>query len=102
MVTGAGMPDNDEQWRDLAEGSRIALGLLGYHIGPECFPGEPDYCGQGYRLHAIAHLAALKAVADHHLLHFDPATVAGIFGITYCSVASDVAKDCHVTPMPGA
>jgi fructose-bisphosphate aldolase class 1 len=58
----------DDQWRQLAEASREALILLGHDV-PNCLPGEAGACGGRYAEHAGAQLAALKAVADHHLAH---------------------------------
>jgi hypothetical protein len=60
---------SDQTWADLAHASRDALGLLGYGIRPRCLPGEPEACGGTFAEHVAAHLAALKAVADHHLIH---------------------------------
>lgn len=63
------MTDMDLAWRQVAEATRQALGLLGYPIGPACMPHEAQPCGGGYAEHAAAHLAALNAVADHQLHH---------------------------------
>jgi len=60
---------SDTQWADLARASRQALGLLGYPIDDRCLPDEPSPCGGTFQLHAIAHLATLAAVTDHHLEH---------------------------------
>lgn len=63
---------SDQAWAELAQGSREALRQLGYTITPQCLPGEPDECGGTFAQHAMAHLATLKAVADHHLMHLGP------------------------------
>jgi len=63
---------SDENWQALAEASREALSQLGYHVGPECLPGEPDACGGSFAEHTAAHLATLQAVIDHHLTHLQP------------------------------
>jgi hypothetical protein len=63
------MPDQDYQkWQPVAECTREALGLLGYGI-PDCLPGEPEACGGNFAEHAMAHLAALRAVVDHRISH---------------------------------
>lgn len=64
---------SDQAWAALARGSREALRQLGYMITPQCLPGEPDECGGTFAQHAMAQLATLKAVADHHLMHLGPA-----------------------------
>lgn len=85
---------SDERWKGLAENSRRALNLLGYLVEPQCMPGESNPCGGTYAEHFTANLAALKAVADHHLAHIGPAFVAPIFGPVYDSVADNLAADC--------
>jgi hypothetical protein len=84
----------DANWRQLAESSRQALALLGYTIGPACLPGESDPCGATCAEHVAAQLAALKAVADHHLAHLGVELVAPIYGPTYESITDDLARDC--------
>jgi hypothetical protein len=63
---------SDENWAPLARSSREALRQLGYGIGPQCLPGEPDACGGTFAEHVMAQLATLNAVADHHLEHLRP------------------------------
>ena len=84
----------DKAWEDLAHGSREALAQLGYMVGPDCLPGEPDACGGTFAQHALAHLSALKAVADHHLahLHAPPLTAAQIYSDTLAGL--DCRKTC--------
>lgn len=73
----------DESWAEVARDSREALALLGRATGPRCLPGEPDHgrCGGTFAQHACAHLAALKAIADHELSHLGPAWAPEIFAI---------------------
>ena len=59
----------DDAWADLARASRAALAHLGYEIEPQCLPDETDPCGGTFVLHTAAHLATIKAVADHHITH---------------------------------
>lgn len=86
------MPDSS--WADLARASREALAQLGYFIGPQCLPGEPDECGGSFAQHTAAHLAGLKAVADHHLAHLPVTLVAAMFGDVYSTTEADLAKNC--------
>ena len=91
------MTGNDAAWANLANASRGALALLGHQIGPLCLPGEPDACGIGYELHALAHLAALAAVVDHHLEHLggmDSPTVSDI----YLHTAAETRERCQDKP----
>ena len=60
---------SDQQWKPLAVSSREALSQLGYTVGVCCLPDELDPCGGSFAEHTVAHLAALMAVADHHLAH---------------------------------
>ena len=61
----------DEEWARVARESREALELLGRPL-PRCLPGEADECGATFAQHAAAHLATIKAVADHQLWHLGP------------------------------
>lgn len=81
----------DDAWQPLAERSREALRLLGYDVAVLCMPGEPEPCGGSFAQHTAAHMAAIKAVTDHHLAHLGPGVVAPIFGVTYDSVAAELA-----------
>lgn len=83
---------SDEQWRDLAEGTRTALHLLGYTIEPHCLPGETEACGGTYAEHAVAHLAALTAVINHHLVHLSPPS--DMVSDIYHDVIRDIHIDC--------
>lgn len=66
------MPETiDQQWAGMARATRAALHQLGWGT-PYCLPDEPEACGGSYAEHTAAHLAALKAVADHHLAHLAP------------------------------
>lgn len=78
--------------RQLAENSRQALALLGYHIEPRCLPGEPDACGGTDLQHVIAHLYSLAAVVSHHISHVpeDPA-----FGAIFEQVTGDLEAGCE-------
>jgi hypothetical protein len=55
-------------WRALAERTRGALELLDYGV-PRCLPGEPEACGGDDAHHALANLAALRAVVDYKIAH---------------------------------
>lgn len=59
----------DAEWADLARGSREALRQLGYDITADCLPDEAAPCGGSFALHTAAHLATLRAVAEHHAGH---------------------------------
>lgn len=89
--------DRDLVWRDLAYASREALARLGYDISARCLPDEADPCTGTFALHVIAHLAAIKAVADHHLEHLQPP--AGMVDEISRNIAGDIAceKTCHRT-----
>ena len=63
----------DESWAEVARGTRRALAELGHPITPLCLPDEADPCGGTFTQHALAHLATIKAVADHQLEHLGPA-----------------------------
>jgi hypothetical protein len=82
----------DRAWKEPAEKTRQALGLLGYPLGPRCLPGEPQACGGSYSEHAFAHLVALKAVADHQLSHLGEWN--GAYEHVYDWTAADVAERC--------
>lgn len=66
----------DLSWREVAEHTRRAAGLLGYPIKSPCLPHEAEPCGAGYGMHAAAHLAVIKAAADHQLEHLGMPEVA--------------------------
>jgi len=85
----------DAGWAPLARGSRDALARLGLTTGPRCLPGERDagQCGGTFAEHAAAHLATLKAVADHHLAHLG--TPAHILAAVYDVTAAQI--DCGGT-----
>jgi hypothetical protein len=89
---------DDEHWRPLAEQTRAALAHLGYDIGPNCLPGEPDYCGGSNAGHAVAHLAALTAAVNHQLAHltvaYGIAQVADWGGAAYTLTSGELAADC--------
>jgi hypothetical protein len=61
------MTEIDLTWRPVAEATRDALALLGHPIESPCLPHEAEPCGAGYGLHAAAHLAVIKAIAEHQL-----------------------------------
>lgn len=63
----------DESWAEVARATREALALLGRPIEPRCLPDEADPCGGTFTLHAVAHLATIKAICDHQLGHLGPA-----------------------------
>ena len=88
---------HDGQWAELARNSRAALALLGHDIGPRCLPDEPDPCGATFALHAIAHLATLAAISDHHLEHLggmDSPVVRDI----YLQAMAEVRAGCGEVP----
>lgn len=62
----------DESWAPVARDTREALKLLGYPIVPRCLLDEPEACGASFTQHAAAHLATIKAIADHQLDHLGP------------------------------
>jgi hypothetical protein len=63
------MSASDESWAAVARDTREALGLLGHPIEPKCLPDETDPCGASFALHAMVHLATIKAICDHQLTH---------------------------------
>ena len=62
----------DESWAPVARDTREALRLLGRPIEPKCLPDETDPCGGTFAIHAMAHLASIKAICDHQLGHLGP------------------------------
>ena len=82
---------SDQQWKPLALSSREALSQLGYTVGTRCLPHELDPCGGDFAEHTVAHLAAIKAVADHHLAHLG--APAEMINSIYVSTAA--AVDCQ-------
>lgn len=62
----------DESWAPVARDTREALKHMGYPIEPRCLPDEAEPCGGTFALHVAAHLATLKAIADHQLNHLGP------------------------------
>lgn len=87
----------DEAWEPLARASRDALALLGYDYAPRCLPGEPDNaaCRGGFADHVLAHMATIKAVADHHLSHLQ--APGHLVEEIYAGIAAEIdcAKTCH-------
>jgi hypothetical protein len=83
----------DEAWAEVARASRDALQLLGRGITPRCLPDEPSPCGGSFAMHACAHLAALKAVADHELEHLGTAMTV-ISGEIYRHELEDLQEGC--------
>jgi len=61
--------DIDTSWRPLAEQTRFALQHLNFCIEGACLPGETDACGGTFAQHAMAQLAALRAVVDDQISH---------------------------------
>jgi hypothetical protein len=59
----------NDTWPDVARNTREALRWLGHGITPRCLPDEPEPCGGSFELHAMAHLATIKAICDHQLAH---------------------------------
>ena len=84
-------PVADESWAELAGAARQALALLGYGT-PDCLPGGAAPCGGTWAEHAAAGLAALKAVADHHLAHLAPPEL--MTSTVYEAVAATIECDC--------
>lgn len=80
-------------WKPLAEHTREALELLGYGV-PRCLPDEPDACGGDYAHHTLGHLAALKAVVDHHLAHLGEGSAPLVADI-YAQVATGLEGTCE-------
>jgi hypothetical protein len=66
------MTVKDEDWAEYARATREALRLLGRPIEPRCLPDEAEPCGASFALHAAAHLATIKAIADHQFTHLGP------------------------------
>lgn len=88
-----GAPVDDETWAPMARATRDALALLGHPIEPKCLPGESDPCGASNALHTMAHLAWLRAIADHQLWHLGPDFKAWARDI-YSAALADLADDC--------
>ena len=84
----------DESWADVARASRHALALLGRPIGPNCLPGEPEHCGGSFALHACAHLAVLKAIADHQLDHHLGTAMSAAGEEIYQHTMSELFEGC--------
>lgn len=59
----------DTVWAPVARDSREAMRLLGWTITVQCLPDEPTPCGARFCDHAGAHLAVIRAIADHQLSH---------------------------------
>lgn len=78
-------------WRPLAERTRQALGLLDYDV-PRCLPHEPGACGGDYAHHALANLAALKAVVEHRIAHLGPGSDA-LVGEVHAGVSAQLAAE---------
>jgi hypothetical protein len=88
----------DERWKEVAEASRGALELLGYRV-PRCLPGEPEACGGNYSEHAVAHLTAIKAVADHQLdQHLRPPE--WLPGEVYAHTTEELVRVCDLEHWP--
>ena len=86
--------DVDQTWREVAEATRQAAGLLGWPISSPCLPHEAEPCGAGYAMHAAAHLAVIKAAADHQLEHLGmPAVVTDVYDHTRAELAQ--RPDCQ-------
>jgi hypothetical protein len=82
----------DQDWANLARGSREALRQIGYTVTPRCLPGEPDACGGSFAQHAMANLATLTAAANHHLIHMGP--LAALAPCIYDRVSAEIEADC--------
>jgi hypothetical protein len=79
-------------WAPLARDTRAALALLGHPL-PNCLPGEPAACGGSYAEHALAHLAALRAVVEHRISHLGPGSEAMVETIYASTLAALLADD---------
>jgi hypothetical protein len=88
---------NDEAWATLARTSRAAMAHFGKET-PPCLPDEAEACGATFAQHAAAHLAVLKAVADHHLEHLGPEFVACIYPDVYQATQAELAELCPHEP----
>src|SRR5579859_2456584 len=85
----------DQNWAELGRGRRQALAELGYAVGPRCLPDEPEACGGTFTDHVMAHLATIKAVADHHLTHLRPSAACYAEIYTHQQAELDAAcKTC--------
>lgn len=95
------MTVTDESWAEVARSTREALALLGRPIEPRCLPDEADPCGATFALHAMAHLATIKAICDHQLyhLHAPAGQVDDIYRHTMAELTGP-GSDCQrrVTP----
>jgi hypothetical protein len=87
------VPRVDRDWAQLSERSREALALLGYTVEPMCLPHEAAPCGGTYFEHFAAHMAAMAALVNHHLMHCGP-DAAPIYGVTYGAVSKSLSEDC--------
>lgn len=83
----------DEEWEPVARSTREALRLLGYPIEPRCLPGEAAPCGATFAQHAMAHLAVIKAICDHQLMHLGARFQDGAQDI-YIDHLADLDRQC--------
>jgi hypothetical protein len=99
MTTSQHTPEAaDQAWEPVARSTRDALASLGYSIAPRCLPDEANACGATFAQHAMAHLGALKAIADHHLKHLGELGQA--HGHVYWHVRDEIETDpaCQMGP----
>jgi hypothetical protein len=85
---------SDEGWATLARNSRVAMAAFGKET-PPCLPDEAEPCGATFAQHAGAHLAALKAIIDHHLEHLGPEFMACLYPDVYAATQAEMIKLCH-------
>lgn len=83
----------DEAWAAVARSTREVLALLGRPIEPKCLPDEAEPCGATFAMHAMAHLASIKAICDHQLAHLGPAFNEAQ-GEIYWHVRAELEADC--------
>jgi len=91
----------DENWATLARNSRVAMAAFGKET-PPCLPDEAEPCGATFAQHAGAHLAALKAIIDHHLEHLGPEFMACLYPDVYRATQAELAEVCPHEPGGGA
>jgi|SRR5580700_759493 hypothetical protein len=94
-------PVPDEAWAEYARASRDALASLGYGITPRCLPDEIAPCGASYAQHTTAHLATIKAVCDHQLVHLGQPFIA-MHGEIYLDKRLELESDHGCQGVPDA
>lgn len=87
------MAEDFPKWKPVAEATREALALLGYHV-PACLPGEPEACGADFAHHTVGNLATLKAVVEDRIGHLGDGSAALVEEIYTNTLATLRAEPC--------